>query len=141
MKFEINTNAKTAEKIVVEASVDCDGYLDFEPDGIDSTFELLDVEVIEGYNAHVSKLYKVPSNDIFVDGFTVVFTYSFEPSDYGTLYFPADFQTSAYYIKDFDDVRRANWVPEDALIYSYGGDVDYTRFLAEDYGYDDDEDE
>lgn len=83
MKFEINTNAKTAEKIVVEASVDCDGYLDFEPDGIDSTFELLDVEVIEGYNAHVSKLYKVPSNDIFVDGFTVVFTYSFEPSDYG----------------------------------------------------------
>jgi len=138
MKFEIKTNAKTAEKIVVEASVDCDGYLDFEPDGIDDTIELLDVEVIEGYNAHISKLYKVPANDIFRDDFTVVFTYSFDPADYGTFYFPADFQNSAW-VENFDDVRHADWVDEHNLIYD--GDVDYSRFLADDYGLDDDDDD
>lgn len=145
MKFKVVTDAKTSKDIVVEASEDFtyyEGWLDYEPDGIDDSIELLDVEIVEGDNPFISKLYKVPANDVFDSGFTVIFTYGYDTSTDESLYFPADFQTSTR-IKDFDDVKynSMRWIPEAELLVAYGGDVDYTRFLAEDYGYDDDEDE
>lgn len=145
MEFNVVTDAKTSKDIVVEASEDFTyykGWLDYDPDGIDDSIELLDVEIVEGDNPFISKLYKVPANDIFNSGFTVIFTYAYDNSSDESLYFPADFQTSTR-IKDFDDVKNdpMQWIPEAALLVAYGGDVDYTRFLAEDYGYDDDDDE
>lgn len=143
VKIKVDTTAKTNKNIVVATSkdfVNYKGYLDFEPVGIDDTIELLDVKIGEGCNPHISKLYKVPANDIWDDGFTVIFTYGYNPFDGGKLYFPGDFQTSTC-IKDFDDVRDdpMHWFAEDELIYvDYGGKrIDYSKFLAEDYGYDD----
>lgn len=149
MKFTVVTDAKTAKKIVVDASADFvefEGYLDYEPDGIDDSIELLDVEIVEGNNPFISKLYKVPANDIFESGFTAIFTYGVNPFADESLYFPADFQSSTD-IKNFDDVRSdpMQWYAKAELTsVAYGGVyIDYSRFLAEDYGYDfgDDDDD
>lgn len=140
MKFNVITDAKTAEKIVVEASEDFvyyEGYLDYEPD-VDESIELLDVEIVEGPNPFISKLYRVTANEIWDSGFTAIFTYGLSPFDGGKLYFPADFETE---IKSFDDFKddSMKWFAEDELIYvNYGGKrIDYSKFLDEDYGYDD----
>lgn len=147
MKFTVNTDAKTAKKIVVDASedfVEFEGYLDYEPDGIDDNVELLDVDIVEGNSPFISKLYKMPANDIWEDGFTVIFTYGFNSSGDDSLYFPADFQHSID-IKNFDDVRSdpMQWYAEaEVTSVAYGGVyIDYSRFLAEDYGYFDDDDD
>lgn len=141
VKIKVDTVAKTDSDIIVKVSAGFDyvGYLDYDPDGIDDSITLLDVEVNEGPNAFISKLYKVPVNDIFREGVAVVFTYSLNSCD-ETISFPCDFSESPA-IKNFDDVKKYNWIFDYDLIHAINDGNDYSKFLAEDYGYDDDEDE